>query len=189
MRISEYSTGLESGGSFQARVSHFQRRDAMRLQQAAQWTEISASIAVVATLVFLVQEVRQNTRELRFQADQVRGEMLSDPFFEAPELAAVLAKIKAVDGPDPLPQALVKRYDLSYEEAELWSRHLYAVWQNLEADFRSNGPSEKLRAWIVMLLESPDQQLYWQEITPSDESSFLHGSGFRMWVDGLQPAG
>ncbi|MCG6955988.1 MAG: hypothetical protein LJF04_08350 [Gemmatimonadetes bacterium] len=151
----------------------------MKLQQWAQGAEIVASIGVVVTLVILVQEVRWNTRALERQSDLDRAQALTTPFFEAPELASVLAKIKSVDGNDPIPQAFIDRYELTPEEAILWERHLWLVWLDHEAEFERSGPSPKLEAWIRGALASPDNRTYWG-VARQDA-----GPGFRAFVDAL----
>lgn len=149
----------------------------MKLQRVAQWAEIVASLAVVVTLVVLVREVQGNTQALERQADLDRASALTNPFFSAPRLASVLARIKAVDGVDPLPQAFMDRYDLAHEDAILWERHLWFLWLEHEADFERSGPSPKLEAWIAGALASPDNRLYWETMGPHS------GAGFRSYVD------
>jgi len=151
----------------------------MKLQKWAQGAEIVASVGVVITLVILVQEIRWNTRALERQSDLDRAQALTTPFFEAPELASVLSKIKAVDGHDPLPEAFMGRYELTPEEAILWERHLWLVWLDHEAEFERSGPSPKLEAWIRGALASPDNRLYWEVQRDA------HGAGFQAFVDGL----
>lgn len=151
----------------------------MRLQEWAQGAEIVASIGVVVTLVILVQEIQWNTRALERQSDLDRAEALTTPYFEAPELAAVLAKIKTVDGHDPVPQAFMDRYGLTPEEAILWERHLWLVWLDHEAEFERSGPSPKLEAWIRGALASPDNRTYW------DVARLSSGPEFRAFVDRL----
>ena len=155
----------------------------MKLEQWAHWAEIIASIGVVVTLVVLVQEVRYNTLALERQADLDRAAALAEPFFEAPELASVLAKIKAVDGEDAFPDALIERYGLTPAEAILWDRHLRRVWLEHEADFDRSGPTPELAAWIRGTLSSPDNQLYWEIRGPSS------GAGFRAFVAEVTAAG
>lgn len=151
----------------------------MKLEKWAQWAEIVASAAVIVTLVVLVGEVRGNTLALERQADLDRATALNTPFFYAPELASVLARIKAVDGQDPLPQALMDRYELTAEEAILWERHLWQVWLQHEADFERGGPSSKLDGWIAAALATPDNLLYWQVMGRGS------GAEFRAYVDGI----
>jgi hypothetical protein len=154
----------------------------MKLEKWAHWAEIVASVAVVVTLVILVGEVRGNTLALERQADLDRASALTTPFFSAPQLASVLNRIKAVDGLDPLPQALKDRYGLTAEEAILWERHLWLVWLQHEADFQRSGPSPKLNAWIAAALATPDNLLYWETMGP------VAGAGFRAYVDGIARA-
>lgn len=154
----------------------------MKLQQWAHWSEIVASVAVVVTLVILVREVRGNTLALERQADLDRAAALTTPFFSASRLASVLARIKSVDGADPLPQAFMDRYGLTPEDAILWERHLWLVWLQHEADFERSGPSPKLEAWIGAALDTPDNVLYWQTL------GRYSGAEFRSFVNGIAAA-
>ena len=74
------------------------------------------------SLVFLVFEIRQNTltQEREMQLDRYLG--LTDPYLNAPEIGAIYAKVKAVDGMEPLAGAYVDRYKLTPAEAVVWSR-------------------------------------------------------------------
>jgi len=137
----------------------------------------------VVTLVVLIQEVRYNTLALERQADLDRASALAEPFFEAPELASVLAKIKAVDGEDPVPDALIERYGLTSAEAILWERHLRRVWLEHEADFDRSGPTAELVAWIAGTLATHDNRLYWENMRAQT------GPAFRAFVEGVAAAG
>lgn len=151
----------------------------MTLERWAHWAEIIASFAVILTLIVVGGEVRDNTRALERQADLDRASALTTPFFEAPQLASILARIKDVDGSDPMAQALVDRYALSMEDAILWERHLWRVWLEHEADFNRTGATAELQAWVRGALESPDNRLYWEIKGP------VSGPGFRALVDQL----
>ena len=50
-------------------------------------------------------------------------------------LPAILSKIKAIAGVDPLEQSFTDRYLLTYDEASIWGRYQQVVWKGLEADF------------------------------------------------------
>ena len=89
----------------------------MKLQDVTHWAEIIASVAVVLSLVFLTLEVRNNTRALDRQAIRDRSEALNAPFLDNSDLPAIIAAVKAVDGPEPSEQALVERYGITYEQA------------------------------------------------------------------------
>lgn len=144
----------------------------MKLQNVAHWAEITASFAVVVSLVLLIQEVQGNTQALERQAALDRAIALNSPFFEATELASVLAKIKDVDGADPVPEALADRYGLTAEEAILWERHLWLTWSNLEADYAEIGESEELSRILRLLLSHPDQQVYWESAAADSDPEF-----------------
>lgn len=153
------------------------------VQQLAHWAEIVASVAVVVSLLFLVSEVRTNTRVLERQAVLDRTAAFNTAFLEGSALPTILTKIKAVDGFEPVEQALAARYDLDYQEAVRWTRHLAVLWTVLESDFRVNGPSPALEGIAWGLLGSADNQLYWDQGAPQVTSG-----EFRGYVAGLRAA-
>ena len=138
----------------------------MKVERWAHWAEIIASLAVVVSLVILVQEVRRNTAAIERQAVLDRATAVNGPFMEESPLPAIIAKIKAVDGADEIDSAFVDRYDLSYEEAVRWTRHLSLIWQALEADFLARGVSPESERMIKSLLAAPDNQLLWEMGAP-----------------------
>ncbi len=157
----------------------------MKLEQWVNWAEITASLAVVVTVVLLIQEVRGNTEAIERQATLDRATAFNSPFFTNPQLPAVLAKIKAIDGLDPIPQALIERYKLTPEEAILWERHLARIWMGLEADYSMSGESQELEATIRDLLTHPDCQLYWTHAT-SIGGLHAGNTDFSSYVDRLR---
>jgi hypothetical protein len=136
----------------------------MDLQAWAHRAEITASFAVVVTLVFVLFEVRNNTVAIERQVNLDRSAILSAPFLASPDLAEILAKVKAVDGLPPLTQAYSERYNLSVEQSIVWERHLYSIWDGLQADYLHSGPSEILDDYIRDLLSDPDEQMYWEHL-------------------------
>ncbi len=134
----------------------------MKLQEWAHWAEITASVAVVVSLVFLTGEVSENTLALERQAIRDRSAAINTPFLNDSQVPAILAKVKAVDGWRSLVQAYVERYSLTYEEAGIWTRYLSVVWTGLEADFILDGESLALKNRVKSLLSWPDDQMYWE---------------------------
>ena len=141
--------------------SHEKKGGAMKLQDWANWAEILASIAVVASLVFLAMQVRDNTRALESQAISDRAATLNGPFTNGSAVPEIFAKIKAVDGPEPLEQAYVDRYGMTYEEAGIWKRYMGTVWGGLAAIYARSGESSELTESIQLLALFPDDQMYW----------------------------
>jgi hypothetical protein len=131
----------------------------VNLKQTANWAEIIASVAVIASLVFLIFEVRGNTRALDRQAIRDQSTILNAPFVSDPKIPAILAKIKEIDGPEPGEQALIDRYGMSYEEAAIYGRYVSANFNGLEAEFALNGASPRLQERIQLLLSFPDVQI------------------------------
>lgn len=154
-----------------------------KLGRWAQWAEIIASVAIVISLVFLILEVRYNTALLERQAVLDRTEAFNSPFLGDTVMPSILTRIKAVDGFEAMEQALVERYDLTYQEAVLWVRHLAVLWTVLEADYRVNGRTPALEGVAWSLLGSPDNQLYWDHGAPQVTSG-----EFRGYVAGVRAA-
>lgn len=84
----------------------------MKIERAAHWVEILANIGVIVTLLLLILQVRDNTQTLRSQAIVQRAAPLLQPFVDKAPIPDILAQIKAVDGPEPMVQALMDRYGL-----------------------------------------------------------------------------
>ena len=150
----------------------------MKLEQVANWSEIVASVAVVITLVLLMQDVKTNTLAIERQVAMDRGVSISTPFFQEPGLAGILAKIRDVDGEDPLLTAFVDRYGFSQEEAILWTRHLGLLWNELEADYLYGQPEDAV-AMVQGLLAFPDNQIYVEHT--------VFSAPFRDLIRALQP--
>ncbi len=97
------------------------------------------------------------------------------------DLSAILAKIKAVDGPDSNIVPFMEAYELTYSEAALWERHLWYVWEVLEAEYVANGPSETLDNTVLSLLIARDVQLYVE-----NSGGIRFSTEFRRYIDRLQ---
>ena len=113
----------------------------MKLERVAHWAEILGNFGVVVTLVLLVLQIQDNTQALRSRAIVERADALLQPFLSESQVPSILAKIKAFDEPEPVAQAYVERYGLTYEEGAVWLRHVTSVWTSLEAEyFRIGSP-------------------------------------------------
>ena len=89
-----------------------------------------------------------------------------------------MAKIMAVNAPEGSHLATyMEVFDLSHEEAILWERHLWFVWEVLEAEYRADGESEKLNNQISILLTNRDNQIYVEGVM-----NFRFSSEFREYV-------
>ncbi len=150
----------------------------MKLEKWAHWAQITSSLAVVVTLVFLARGLHENTLALQREAALERAYAINSPFLTSSKLPEILTKIKAVDGPNPAEQAFMDRYGLSHEEAVVWGRHLGLIWSGLEADYLLNGESQALRSRIEMLLRFPDNQLLWEQGAPQ-----VSDAGFQAYVE------
>ena len=134
----------------------------MRLERIAHWAEIVGNFGVIVTLVILIFQVRDNTQALMSQAILQRGAPLTEPYVWGTQLPSILAKVKEVDGADPIPQAFMDRYDLTYEESVIWERHMNSIWTSMAAEYALLGESETLALRVRTLLSNADQLLWFE---------------------------
>lgn len=132
----------------------------MKLRLWVDIAEITASLAVVATLGLLVVQISQSNDIEQRQAALRQAQWDAQMFLLSDDLPQILAKIKAVDGYDLQP--FMERYDLSYAEAASWNRWLLLMWRGVELNYMMNGPSEKLEQIIRNTVVWSDQQLFVQ---------------------------
>ena len=132
----------------------------MKLKIWVDIAEITASLAVVATLGLLVIQISQSNDIEQRQSALRQAQWDAEMFLLSDELPSILSKIKAVDGHDL--QTWMERYELSYAEAASWNRWLTLMWRGWELDYMMNGPSKKLEQAIRNITNWPDQQLYMQ---------------------------
>lgn len=132
----------------------------MRLKFWVDVAEITASLAVVATLVILILQIKESNDIEQAQAGLRQAQWDAQLFLTSGELPQILAKIKDVDGYDLQPW--IERYDLSYAEAASWNRWLTLLWRGMEIDFLLLGPNARLDQTIRQAAHWPDQQLYLQ---------------------------
>mgnify|MGYP001816494569 CR=1 FL=1 len=136
--------------------------------------EITASLAVVATLGLLVVQINQSNDIEQRQSILRQAQWDAEMFLLSDELPSILSKIKAVDGYDLQPW--MERYELSYAEAASWVRWLTLMWRGWELDYMTNGPSNGLEQAIRDTANWPDQKLYMQGVffpeTPFFSSQF-----------------
>ena len=145
----------------------------MKLKKWVHVSEIVASIAVVASLIFLALQIGDNTRTLQRQEIRDRVNALTSPFLDVSKVPSILTKIKAVDGIENLEKAYMERYNLTHEEASIWVRYQNVLWAGLEADFVANGISPALEAYIKLLLSYPDVRLSWEYRWSVQDSDFI----------------
>ena len=132
----------------------------MKLRLWVDVAEITASLAVVATLVILIVQINQSNEIEQRQTALRHAQWDAQMFLLSDELPSILSKIKAVDGHDLQPW--MDHYELSYAEAASWNRWLTLMWRGLQIDYQLNGPSERLDQSIRVTASWPDQQLFMQ---------------------------
>ena len=89
---------------------------------------------------------------------------MKDAYIRSPLIPGILAKVKEVDGYEPLEQLFIERYKFTYEEAAIWARNQANIWATLEADFVRSGESRGLKYRIQLLFIVPDVQIGWEKM-------------------------
>ena len=128
-------------------------------QKFAVTAEIVTSLAVIISLIILIQEVRLNTSVQQRQVQLERSLNYTDKFLDPSATAEIWAKVKAIDGLEPLANEYVERYQLTPSEAVVWSRLVLRTLFIWNSDFLFDGPSESLKRDIAIIPTYPDLEL------------------------------
>jgi hypothetical protein len=131
----------------------------MTLQKWAHISEIFGGIAIVVSLLVLIHEVRSNTFLQELQMSETRYLNYTDTYLESRELAEIYAKVKAIDGLEPLTAAYVDRYQLTPSEAVIWARNVQRTLWIWQSQFFFGGPSNELENEIRNVFEYPDLRM------------------------------
>lgn len=91
----------------------------MNIMELGALGEFVGSIGVIATLIYLALQIRQNTQMPRRQAQREQSSDLTGPFIEpGSPLPAIYTKVIAVDeAMEPLTQAIMNTYGLDAGES------------------------------------------------------------------------
>ena len=149
----------------------------MKLKKWATIAEITASFAVIISLVLLMLEVRGNTLAIERQIDKDHRRAIFTPFIDPPILLSAMEKIKAVDGQATYVQAYMETYDLNDSEAYAWGNFQLTIWADMQQDLAHNGPSERLAAQIQKLAIHPDVALFVE--------NYEFSEGFKSYISGV----
>ncbi len=154
----------------------------MKLKKLALLAEVVSGVAIVATLVILVFQVRGNTAMLQRQIDIDRAFRDANEFVGSEYMPDILTRIKEVDvgTTEPAVEAFMDRYGLSLAESDRFVRWLRRAWRSNEADLSANGPSDALYRAIQTGLSFPDQALFFEN------SRWLFGEEFVRYVDSVE---
>jgi hypothetical protein len=142
----------------------------MNLDKLNIWLALIANLGVIAGLVFVGLEVRQNTlameREIRISfADNVHGQIAESDY-----LAPIVSKIMEEDGNAVAVNELMVEYELSAEEAQRWWRHLLQIWLRDQADWIYEGEIDCANSIFKMRFK--DQQILFNSFKDSLEPGF-----------------
>lgn len=158
------------------------RSESMKLRLWVDIAEITASVAVVVTLLLLVFQIRESDEQERIQNAIRMAQWDAQMFLQSDQLPLIAAKIEAVGNPDFLSD-FRKRYELSVEEAGIWNRWLYLMWKSIEAEYLSMGPSDQLAKRIRLVAAYEDQRLVIVPVVTS--TSPIFDQKFTRYVDSL----
>ena len=132
--------------------------------------DMAGAVAVIGTVIYLARQIRESTES------QLRGmrnrheDAVSGDLIGSSDLARILTQIKDIDGHSPLVEALVERYELSYEDANRWVRYLMRMWFGMHTDYKFGIADDKgIRAAFFY----PDQVLFWKHAKMAFSPDFV----------------
>ena len=152
----------------------------MKLERWAHVAEIVGGVAIIASLIVLIQEVKRNTAVQDREIQIARFLNYTDTLIDPVAARAVYAKVKAQDGLEPLAAAYVDKYGLTPEEAVLWARMVSRTFYLWQSDFEFSGGSEALSTELRFVPRYPDAALAF-EINEDD----LLTPGFRAYAESV----
>jgi hypothetical protein len=125
-----------------------------------QWLTLVANIGVVAGLVFLAFEVRQNTlameREVTISyADNIHGSLA-----DSDHLAPIVTTIMNKEGLPPMLTELMAEYEFTELQAQRWWRFLMQNWFRHQADWVYRGKSSDDCKDETFLMNFKDNQFF-----------------------------
>ncbi len=155
-------------------------------QLLGNYGEFVGAIAIVATLIYLAVQIRENTRLMQREAHLDRARHIAEPLIGSPrQLAETLHKINAKDGSiEPVTLTFMRNYELEYEEAVSVLRFLHRLWYTYEADYLFSGRSDYLDRIVSGLLSFEHLRLFWQY-----EKEWVFSPKFVAYVDSFADGG
>ncbi len=126
----------------------------MNTEKLANWSEIVSSLAILATLIFLVVETRQNTQAIEAASSQTalgaETEYLANAL-QNPE--AILSWTKS----DPSDEEAVKHYF----SLMLFVRSREAIWAQYKSGAMTQDTWERYRRPIQLVFQWPGNRAWW----------------------------
>ena len=131
----------------------------MNIKGLSDWVDAVATVGVVIGLVLLILEIRVNTDAIEHQAAVDRAIVVSEPFYESAELRSAMNKIRIAEGHEGAVNAFIENYDMTPDEAIVWSRHQMQVWAMIRADFE-RGDRENAEYFATLLLKNRPPRIF-----------------------------
>ena len=138
------------------------------------FTKRFAEVCVPVSILLIVFQIGANTSALEYNSSIVRSERIVNGYLESDHIRRIHERIKATDSDDVNATfaAFMMTYDLEFQDAVIWTRHLEHIWKGIEADFNHLGPAESIARQIVELARFPDQQIFWKTSTNEWDCQF-----------------
>lgn len=151
-----------------------------KLQRYALTAEIIGGLAVLVSLILLIVEVRENTESNR-RASLI--ELTTSPlntYVNSPDIQRIEASMAAIDNQESgVVNELMRTYQLSSEDANLYARYMGYLWRIREAEFLYGNPDLGLFSDnLEFFLRVMHNQIYWEL-----NSSVPYDPEFRSFVN------
>jgi len=161
----------------------------MQLDQIATLTSILASLAVMASLVFVGMQMRQNSLATRMMTAQINTQIMIENFntlIDHPDLSAIFAGERMQDDVKPGERIRIGNvFACTFRHLEMlhmhrrYGLHEQEMWEASEARLAERIPNPVIRAWWAASKQSyspsfvayVDARIYeWLKANPMDAS-------------------
>jgi hypothetical protein len=145
----------------------------MKLAALNDWLTLIANIGVLAGLIFVGLEIRQNTLALEREISISSAESTHGVVANSDYLAQINQKMTEVNGAIGPVVALQELYGLSEEEAHRWWRYLFQVWLRNQADWIYGGKEDDACVRAVQLMRWRDNQVFFETMKFSLDQDYV----------------
>jgi len=133
--------------------------------------ELLGSIGALATLIYIAVQVRDAKRVNLINISAELTEKISGRIVENPRLAEIIAGINSKTGKfNPPAKAAMDEWNLSAEDALIWSMHWGSVWRGFYTRFEAGSLDDQS---LLIFLESPHSLLYLRNAKRTYSAAFI----------------
>jgi hypothetical protein len=133
--------------------------------------ELLGSIGALATLIYIAVQVRDAKRVNLINTSAELTDNIAVRVIENPRLAEIIASIDSKTGHfNPPVKAAMEEWNLSAEDALIWSRYWGSVWRGFYWRFEAGSLDDRS---LSLFLENPQSVLFLRNTKRTFSSAFI----------------